>query len=85
MISKFAPAVTELVRKFYVNIYDHGESYFLTWLRGHPIHMDPDLFSAITHTPRVLDFEYPWSTNDSPPHSALVECFAEGQPHAMAV
>lgn len=57
----------------------------MTWLQGQPIRIDTDLISALTHTPRMPDSVFPWSTKDALPRSALMECLAERRPHAMAV
>lgn len=56
MIFESVSTVIDLVRDFYMNInYERGDGYFMTWLCGHYIQVDPKLSTAIPHTPQVLD------------------------------
>lgn len=75
MLSKATLTALELVREFYVNIYELEEGYFLTWLRVHPIRVDLNLISAITHNLNMPNSLFPWSLDDAPPHIALMEYF----------
>jgi hypothetical protein len=48
MLTVLGEASVELVREFYSNVYDYGDGYFVTWLRGHEIRVTAELIRTLT-------------------------------------
>lgn len=83
MLTNHRSAIQILVREFYANIHRQRLNSFWTWVRETPIEVTLNWISSISSTPWVLDSGHPYTPDIEPPHSLLVECFAEEWPHTM--
>jgi hypothetical protein len=85
MLTVLGEASVELVREFYSHIYEYGNGYFVTWLRGREIQVTAKLISTLIGTARVIDSPYPWTFNDQPPQEVLISSFYSGGAHNLSL
>jgi hypothetical protein len=83
MVEDHCPAMEEIVREFYANLYQKRGDFFQTWIRRREIELIPTLIRNISGAPLVCDPVYPWPVDHFPTRAEIVECFAKRRPHKM--